>query len=361
MATFRSTADGRFVNDQGQSLYQTYRAPVGSSGGTGDFFNSAGVGLINGAPTSPYGPAPGRPQATPSNPADLARELRDQYRQQMDAANAANEKRWQDALGLNAGLRDRMMGFTNPADNSKVPGYMDSWGAGAKLAVTQGVQNAVGDINQAAADRGIYNSSASLNRLASAGAAGGAQIANIEQQRIANQAAMDASLTNDRIGLLERKNDNAPDLNQLVQLERLVGSGTTEGMEGAPIYGGGGGGGVYGNPFVSAGQMGYSMPSSYQVYAASPLNQRGGNDMRQLSYDAKRSGFSNVADYQAFQQREQQRAATQAKTGFKGTPYAMPTPAVKNPFTAKYSLTPQQTQPGSIAMSGRGPLRSYGA
>jgi len=331
MATFRANAAGQFIDDGGNSLYDPYRQNAG-----GQFINSAGMNLYGGGAASPYGTSGSAAQRSmayaanspAASPATLAQQLREQYKQQMEAANAANESRYSEALGLNADLRLRQLGGIDPVTGAKKTGVYDTWGSDQKLQIQQAAQNAAGDINQAAVDRGIFNTSSSLNRLASAGAAAGVGIAGVEQDKLRLKNAADSQLTNDRIGLIQSKVDQQPDLNQLIQLEQGVGSGDTTGMYGGGVYGGGGvgGGGGYGNPFVSAGDMGYSMPGSYNVYGGQQASASSrGNDMRQLSYQAQQMGFGSVQQMQDFQNREQKRMQGYQQTGFKGTPYMLPT------------------------------------
>lgn len=266
MATYRASASGQFIDQNGSSLYDPYRANA-----AGDFINSQGASLYGGAPASPYGGgspaqrsmayAASQPAASP---ATLAQQLRSEYKAQMEAANTANEQRYGQALGLNDELRLRQMGGVDPVTGEKKTGYFDTYGTNQKLAISQAAQSAAGDINQMAVDRGIANTSSSLNRLASAGAAAGVGIAGVEQDKLRLKNAADSQLTNDRIGLIQSKVDQQPDLNQLIQLEQMSGSGSTDGMYGGGAYGGGGGyggGGMYGPQ-----AMGYQIPGAYQQY-----------------------------------------------------------------------------------------------
>ena len=362
MAQYKVNAAGQYINEAGDHLYDTFSQNAG-----GQFINSQGANLY-GNVNSPYGGgsasqrsmayAASQPAASP---ASLAQQLRQQYADSMKAANEANDLRYGEALGLNADLRLRQLGGVDPVTGEKKLGAYETYGTDQKLQIQQAAQNAAGDINQAAADRGIYNTSASLNRLASAGAAAGVGIAGVEQDKLRLKNAADSQLTNDRIGLIQSKVDQQPDLNQLIQLEQMSGSGSTDGMYGGGVYGGGGGGaGGFNqyNPFISAGAMGYSMPGSYNVYGGQASASNGTEDlMRQASYNAKRQGFSNVSDMMDFQKREANRARVQQQTGFKGTPYMLPTakPNVR-------PLTPGAYNVGLPRMAPRptnyGPLRN---
>lgn len=304
MATYRSNGAGNYVDDSGQTLYDSFKQDAG-----GRFVNSAGNSLYGGAPVSPYGGgsasqrsmayAASQPAASP---ASLAQQLRQQYADSMKAANEANDLRYGEALGLNADLRLRQLGGVDPVTGEKKLGAYETYGADQKLQIQQAAQNAAGDINQAAVDRGIFNSSASLNRLASAGAAAGVGIAGVEQDKLRLKNAADSQLTNDRIGLIQSKVDQQPDLNQLIQLEQMSGSGSTDGMYGGGVYGGGGGGGGFNqyNPFINAGQMGYSMPGSYNVYGGGGGGEKSDKAVAQdaaraFANEAKRKGFGSVS------------------------------------------------------------------
>ena len=204
-------------------------------------------------------PMYGAPQPTAraaTNPADLSQQLRQEYKTKYDSALAANESRYGQANTLQDDLYKRALGYRNEQTNEQVPGYYDTAFNNQKLAVTQATKNVSADINQAAVDRGIYNTSGALNRLGGAQVAGAAAMGDIEAKRAAGRYAADQELTGAKIGLIERRQDTYPDFNQLAALEQKVGSGTMEGMQGAMI--GGGGGGAYGQPMI--GGSGYGMP-----------------------------------------------------------------------------------------------------
>lgn len=328
MATFKADAAGRYIDEGGNSLYDPF---VQNAGGA--FINSAGRNLYGGGGGSPYGggSASQRSMAYAAsqpavNPATLAQQLRQQYKDSMDAANAANDQRYNTALGLNDELRLRQLGGVDPVTGEKKLGAYETYGADQKLQIQQAAQNAAGDINQAQVDRGLYNTSSALNRLSSAGAAAGVGIAGVEQDKLRLKNAADSQLTNDRIGLIQSKVDQQPDLNQLIAMEEKVGSGNLEGMYGGGMYGGGGGGGGAQGMFLNPQQMGYSMPGSYNVYGGQQASASGrGDGMRQLSYQAKQMGFGSVQQMQDFQNREQKRMQGFQQNGFRGTPYMQPT------------------------------------
>lgn len=364
MATYRANAAGQFIDDGGNSLYDSFKQNAG-----GQFINSAGMNLYGGGATSPYGTSGSAAQRSmayaaqqpAASPASLAQQLREQYKQQMEAANAANESRYSEALGLNADLRLRQLGGIDPVTGQKKTGAYDSYGVDQKLAISQAAKNAAGDINQAQVDRGLYNTSSALNKLSSAGASAGVGIAGVEQDKLRLKNAADSQLTNDRIGLIQSKTDQQPDLNQLIQLEQMSGSGSQDDMYGAGVYGGGGGAGGFNqyNPFISAGQMGYSMPGVYQQGQQQMASASNGTEdlMRQASYNAKRQGFGSVYDMMESQKREANRARVQQQTGFKGTPYMLPTakPNVRPLMPGAYNVGLPRMAPRPTNF---GPLRN---
>lgn len=164
--------------------------------------------------------------------------LYDAFQKAMDDANRANEQRYQDTL---AGTQNRYERNMN---------YLE--GAG---------QQEARDINQAYAQQAARTNQDLINRgLRTSTIASNLQAGN-ERERLNDQGrlqerlrqqriATDAGLSGDVLSLMERRNDIAPDMNQLIALAQL------EGRAG-PI-----GGGYAGVPmFVSPGAIGYGLPS----------------------------------------------------------------------------------------------------
>ena len=268
--------------------------------------------------TSPGAAAPWNspaPRAKLTSPVDLATDLRNQYKSAYDTARKDNLARYDQGIKMHDDLYRRTMGDVDPAvranggaysvaatSQTPVKGYWDTFGDNQKKAIEQVTKQNVATTQAAATDRGIYNTSTALNQMGSAQMEGQRLLADVEAKRAEGRLNTDARLTADKIGFVERRNDTYPDFNQLIALDKAVGSGSTEGMYGA--YGGGGGGG---NPFAAgqAVQNQYMQPQSGFVYNTPQKYEstKEQDAMRAASYEAKRLGFKSVQEMIAARKR----------------------------------------------------------
>jgi len=248
-----------------------------------------------------------RPVAKPAkatDPTSIAQDLRNQYKAAYDTARSDNLARYNQGLGMFDDLYKRSFGYTDPRNNAKIPGYWDKYGEDQKAAINQSVKQNAATTQAAATDRGIYNTSTALNQLGSANMEGQRALADVEAKRAEGKLNTDSALTQAKLGFIERRNDTYPDMNQLIGLEKSVGSGSLEGLGGGfGGYGGGGGGAVGGFPGI--GGSGYAAPEMgmYSPGAAPTTDPNSqGNKMRQLSYEAQRRGFKSVQEMMAAMQ-----------------------------------------------------------
>jgi|GEM_PF-5789069 len=271
---------------------------------------------------SPGAAAPWNSQPTrakSSSVVDLQTELRNQYKSAYDTARKDNLARYDQGIKMHDDLYRRTMGDVDPAaranggaysiaatSQTPVKGYWDTFGENQKKAIEQATKQNVATTQAAAADRGIYNTSTALNQMGSAQMEGQRLLADVEAKRAEGKLNTDATLTANKLDFIERRNDTYPDFNQLIALDRAVGSGTTEGMYGGG-YGGGGGGGSYDAEALSRkAQNAYMQPQSGFVYNAPQKSSTKEQDaMRQLSYEAKRLGYKSVQAMLAAQQQRQ--------------------------------------------------------
>lgn len=257
-------------------------------------FNTAAVPATA---TTPQAMKTGKPQGA----VDLATELRNQYKAAYDTARKDNLARYDQGIKMHDDLYKRAFGYYDPKKRQQVNGYWDNFGANQKLAIDQAVKQNAAKTQAAAADRGIYNTSTALNQLGSAQMEGQRLLADVEAKRAEGRMNTDATLTQNKLDFVERRNDTYPDFNQLIALDKAVGSGTTEGLSG---------GGGYSDPYAAqvqgqSIQSQYGMPQMGFAYSAAPASNATPqeNAMRQLSYQAKRLGFKSVQDMLAAQRK----------------------------------------------------------
>jgi hypothetical protein len=240
-------------------------------------------------------PVYGTPNAPARMPAVNPKQtLRDKvfadYKKQFDAANNANQGRYDEAKGvmlngipmgpnyspgppeefamtqvpLQPGVYTPPQAATDAINKAK--DLFGSVGKVGEIAFRGGAASA----DQQAVNRGIYNTSTGLNTREVTGstAAMAAQQSTIRAGLDAQRQGMDvygAAQDDERrkrldyVNLLQSKTDAQPDISPLLKLAMTEGSGTTQGMEYAPSYGGGGGG--YRNPGIGGSGYGaYGSP-----------------------------------------------------------------------------------------------------
>jgi hypothetical protein len=137
--------------------------------------------------------------------------LNSEYQRQMDAANQANENRYLDILQGYGVLRDRSLGS------------LQNYGAGQLADVDESYRQQTEASNADLISRGLRSSTI-------AGAQGSAindrrlrTRANVQDDIINRQVNTDIGLTQGALGVMERRSDVPPDLNQLIALQQGVG------------------------------------------------------------------------------------------------------------------------------------------
>lgn len=152
--------------------------------------------------------------------------LADQYQRAMDAANAANEARYQQILGGYDELRARVMG-----DMEKV-------GTQESKDIDREYRNMGSDTYQRLVNRGFANSTIPATMQMGVTREKMASQARLESQLAQQRANYDTSISQGKMGVMERRTDQAPDYNQMLQLSQQLGqSGYGSGPRtlGAPI------------------------------------------------------------------------------------------------------------------------------
>jgi hypothetical protein len=258
-------------------------APFGYLGGSSRP-SSVGGFVTSSMPTAPnsYLASPGpRPAAPPIDPVTA---LANEYKTLLKSANDANLARDAEGrrlLGIPTGSEWKEAGFATPDAYERhkafasQPAYTDI-PVPKPVDPQQYATAAVGSTRQQSIDRGIYNTSTSLNRenAAATRAAQEAAAANFRDQVSAYQLGESArrfnadqatQLRGEQLNWIDSRNDIPPDMSRLERIAATLGEGNTAGMM-APTVGGGGGGG-YGGPiggsaYGGAGGMGYFVPQN---------------------------------------------------------------------------------------------------
>jgi hypothetical protein len=269
--------------------------------------------LAYSSPTTPFNPSAGGssystaapatfPAAAARNksPTDLAVDLRKQYKDAYGTARNDNIARYDQGMKMHDDLYKRTFGYTDPRNNAKVPGYWDTFGENQKAAIAAATKNNAAQTQAAAMDRGIYNTSTALNQLGTAKAEGDRLLADVEAKRAEGKTNSDVALTNEKLGFLERRTDSYPDYDRLVGMEKMRGSGSLEGIGGYDGGFGGGGGGAAMGGFAGIGGAGYGFGGGggggYAGGGQAPAQDPRKEQLRQLSYEAKRLGFKTVQE-----------------------------------------------------------------
>lgn len=304
MPTYRLNASGQYLNDAGESLYRQYKAPLGQTGGTGDFYDAAGQGLYGG----------GRVMSPSRSGAQLSplQRLSKQFQEQMNAANAANEKRYLSGLnllGLDAEGNLPAADPTKPAANSL--SYIPYAGASGQTTGKTAGRFAMETSDADALARGIYNTSTALNNRAVSGGVAARESANRTADLVYRQKQTDAENARQQLGMqlgwLEGRDDVAPSYDDLIRLAELEGMGNLEGLVDASGMAGGGGGWA-GNEGAAA--LGYGLggllnflgPGFGGAVPAATSRRTGGPSLGQLR-NAKKKGQTYAASQRAKNQR----------------------------------------------------------
>lgn len=155
------------------------------------------------------------------------RGLIDEFQQKADAANAANEQRYQQVLTGYDDLHKRAMST------------LDSVGSEERRDIDRRFNNQSAATYQTLVNRGFGNSN--LPHVMSSGIERDRSSAHtrLSDQLARTRLGFDSSITQGKLGVIERRHDNGPDMNQLYQIaSRLGASGYGQrgigGMAGGP-------------------------------------------------------------------------------------------------------------------------------
>ena len=193
----------------------------------------------------------------------LHERLAQSYLDAQTAANQANELRYNQGLGLAIGSRDRNMERIEQLGAQQASDIREDYDKAGKASYADLVGRGLGGttVTSAVAGNNLKEQTKSLNRLQD----------NITRQRIDT----DANLTRNIQDFIERRNDTAPDLNQLIGLSEGLGRGNNgQGFGYIPQTRGvytGGGMLAYNDPQYGGGAPLRGTPSTGGGY---------GNDMR---------------------------------------------------------------------------------
>jgi hypothetical protein len=149
-----------------------------------------------------------------------------QYQTDYAAARAANESRYQDILGQSEAAYTRNMG------------YLDKYGQQQSADINQRYSDLGASAVQDLTSRGLGNTTVTATT-----ATGIANQASAEQRRLAEDVAQqklaaDTSLTQAKLGVMERKTDAYPDLNTYLQMSEYLNPTTTTKLASNYVYGG---------------------------------------------------------------------------------------------------------------------------
>lgn len=202
-------------------------------------------------------------RAANANAQNALQQLAADFQRQQDEANFQNEMRYQQGLGENAYLRQR--------NQERVKNF----GEAAKQDLEERFKQSLGDVSAGLVSRGLGNST-----VLSAFEAKNARDKARELQRLSEMvddraSRYDTADTQNLVGFVERRDDIAPDFNQLAQLAQAYGASGASGMGQEPLdqmagsWGGGtsAGGGQREEQQAAPLQFGMNLP-----YATSPWN-----------------------------------------------------------------------------------------
>ena len=184
-AFIRSMGGNPYANSQGRSPERSNSTP--SAGGTA--------------------PAPAEGESIRA----LIERLAGDYKKQQDAANAANEARYQEVKGSNADLYNRVMG------------EVDNWGGVQSQLNQEKAKESINNIRANLASRGLTDST-----IGEAFAARNARDLALTQQDLSERKSdrrvgYDVNLTNNANNFIERRTDKGPDNSALLALSSRLG------------------------------------------------------------------------------------------------------------------------------------------
>lgn len=190
--------------------------------------------------------------ATPATSGTMSNALAGSMVSQMAAANKANTDRYEQAVGEADALRsrrqERAVNWGNAAANDTVQQMADALKQTEASADTKGLANT--EYLDSFRMRAAMNTARELNR--------------ISQNRDEMMNQMDAQDTNNKLGFVERRTDQGPDMNAYLALMEKYGATGAAGMPGAPGQlhpQAGMGAGPGGGPGVGGGRVPFGVPA----------------------------------------------------------------------------------------------------
>lgn len=156
--------------------------------------------------------------------------LADRYQQAMNEANAANEQRYQDILKGYEDLHGRVLGDLSGVGDQE------------KRDIDRRYDNMGSDVYQRLVNRGFGNSTIPATMQAGVERERSASQSRLASDLARMRANADQNITGQRLGVMERRTDAQPDINQMIALSQGLGRGGY----GSGGFGGGMGGGGFG-------------------------------------------------------------------------------------------------------------------
>lgn len=144
------------------------------------------------------------------------------YQSKVDAANKANEDRYNEAKQGRTDLRERDLQALSNWGNSQI--------TDAKFRSDQTLQAGEADLRR----RGLGSSTINTGLATSANESLGRELGTINDQIINRRVNTDTNLSDQLYSMIERKNDVAPDVNQFMMLAKGMGQFGTAGAMGTP-------------------------------------------------------------------------------------------------------------------------------
>jgi hypothetical protein len=193
-----------------------------------------------------------------------------------DKNNADNNARYNDII---AGRQDMF---------NTAMGYLDKSGGSQRQDINDAFDKSASQVKLANVGRGMANSTVMDTMLQGNTIDRTKAMGRLEDQLNQQRLGYQTQLQSDLLQFMERKNEQGPDFNQLLQLASMMGQGglgANQALPGAFNQGGGGGalgvGGVMGQPFSGDAQFagmggGFGGPNGFQPWGGQQQNFGGG-------------------------------------------------------------------------------------
>lgn len=186
-------------------------------------------------------------------PAGKYQGLAGMYQQALDKANAANESRYKQIMGGYDDLRDRVMGD------------LEGVGAQERSDINRQYRGMAANAYQTMVNRGFANSTIPHTMRYGIERERSAAMGRLNDRLSQQRANYDSRLTEGKMGVMERRTDQGPDINQLMALSQALGRGG---------YGGGGGAYML-PPSINYGNYFNAARNQAMNFAMLPFMQRG--------------------------------------------------------------------------------------